>query len=43
MHVYHCAKKNNCLKELYFHLNIMMKLKDSQQLELYEKQFHKRL
>ena len=43
MHVYHCAKKNNCLKKLYFHLNIMTKLKDSQQLELYEKQFHKRL
>ena len=25
--VYHCAMKNKCLKEPYFQLNIMMKLK----------------
>ena len=35
-HVYHCAMKYKCLKEPYFQLNIMMKLKDSQQLEFYE-------
>ena len=27
--VYHYAMKNQCLKEPYFQLNIMMKLKDS--------------
>ena len=27
IHVYHCAMKNKCLKEPYFQLNIMMKLK----------------
>ena len=36
IHVYHRAMKNKCLKELYFQLNIMMKLKDSGQLEYYE-------
>ena len=35
--VYHCAMKNKCLKEPYFQLHIMMKLKDRRQLELCEK------
>ena len=39
--VYHCAMKNKCLKEP-FQLNIMIKLKDSQQLEFYENYFHKK-
>ena len=34
--------KNKCLKEQYFQLNIMMKLKDSRQLEFYENHFHKK-
>ena len=42
VHVYHCAMKNKCLKEPYFQLNIMMKLKDSRQLEFYENHFHKK-
>ena len=42
MHVHHCAIKNKCLKEPYFQLNIMMKLKDSRQLEFYENHFHKK-
>ena len=41
IHVYHCNIKNKCLKEPYFQLNIMMKLKDSRQLELYQNHFHK--
>ena len=36
IHVYHCAMKNKCLKKPYFQLNIMIKLKDSRQLEFYE-------
>ena len=32
IHIYHCAMKNICLTEPHFQLNIMMKLKDSQQL-----------
>ena len=31
IHVYHCAMKNKSLKEPYFQLNIMLKLKDSRQ------------
>ena len=42
IHVYHCAMKNKCLKEPYFQLNIMMKLKDSRQLEFCENHFHKK-
>ena len=34
--------KNKCLKEPYFQLNIIMKLKDSRQLEFYENYFHKK-
>ena len=41
--VYHCAMKNKCLKKLYFQLNIMMKLKYSQQVEFYENYFHKKV
>ena len=41
-YVYHWAMKNKCLKEPYFQLNIMMKLKDSQQLPFYENHFHKK-
>ena len=40
-HVHHCAMKDKCLKETYFQLNIIMKLKDSRQLKLYENHFHK--
>ena len=42
IHVYHCAMKNKCLKEPYFQLNIMMKLKDSWQSEFYEYHFDKK-
>ena len=40
--VYHCVMKNKCLKKLHFQLNIMMKLKDSRQLEFYENRFYKK-
>ena len=40
IHVHYCAMKNKYLKELYFQLNKMMKLKDSRQLEFYESHFH---
>ena len=43
IHVYHCAMKNKCLKQPYFQLNIIMKLKDSRQLEFYESPFHKKV
>ena len=42
INVYHYAMKNKRLKEPYFQLNIMMKLKNSQQLECYENHFHKK-
>ena len=42
IHVYHCTMKNKYLKEPYFQLNIMMKLKDSWLLEFYENHFHKK-
>ena len=42
IHVYHCAMKNKCLKKTYFQLNMMMKLKDSGQLEFFENQFHEK-
>ena len=41
IHVYHCTIKNKGLKEPYFKLNIMMKLKYSRQLEFYQNHFHK--
>ena len=34
--------KNKCLKEPYFQLNTMMKLKDSRQVEFYENYFQKK-
>ena len=34
--------ENKCLKEPYFQLNMMMKLKDSWQLEFYENHFPKK-
>ena len=36
------AMKDKYLKGPYFQLNIMIKLKDSQQLVFYENHFHKR-
>ena len=42
IHVYHCAMKDKCLKEPFFELNILMKPKDSRQLELYENHFLKK-
>ena len=39
---YLCAVKNKYLKEPYFQLNIMVKLKDSRQLQVYENHFHKK-
>ena len=36
------AMKDKCLKEPYFQLYIMIKLKDSQQLVFCENHFHKR-
>ena len=41
LYVYHCAMKSKCLKD-HFQLNLMMKLKDSRQLEFYENHFHKK-
>ena len=41
-HVCHCAMNNECLKEPYFQLNIMMKLKNSRQLEFYENTFYEK-
>ena len=34
--------ENRCLKEPYFQLNMMMKLKDSWQLQFYENHFPKK-
>ena len=42
IHVYHCAMKDKCLKEPFFELIILMKPKDSRQLELYENHFQKK-
>ena len=42
IHVYNYAMKNECLKEPYFQLGIIMKLKDNQQLEFNENYFHKK-
>ena len=42
IHVYHCALKYKSLKEPYFQLKKMIKLKDSRQLEFYENHFHKK-
>ena len=37
-----CAMENKCLKEPYFQLNMMIKLKSSWQLEFYENHFPKK-
>ena len=42
IHIYHCAMTNKCLKEPFFQLFTMMKLKDSRQLEFYKNYFHKK-
>ena len=39
-HVYDFGNKNNCLKELFFSLNIMLRLSKSERLETIEKNFH---
>ena len=35
--------KNKCLKEPHFQVNIIMKLKDSRQLQFYENHVHKKV
>ena len=40
--IYDCAMKHKSLKEPYFQLNIMKKLKDSRQLVFYKNHFHKK-
>ena len=39
-HVYDCGIKNNCLKEPFFSLNIMLRLNKSDRFETIEKYFH---
>ena len=39
-HVYDCGIKNNCLEELFFSLNIMLRLNKNDRLETIEKHFH---
>ena len=39
-HVYSCGKNNNCLKEPFFTLNIILRLNNSGKLEFMEKHFH---
>ena len=42
IHVYKCDLKNKCLNEPIFEINVMMKPKNSIQLETYENYFHKK-
>ena len=42
IHVYKYGLKNKCLNEPLFEINVMMKLKSSNQLETYENYFHKK-
>ena len=42
MHVYKCGLKNKCLNEPFFEINVMMKLKNNNQLETYENYIHKK-
>ena len=42
IHVCKCRLKNKCLNEPFFETNLMMKLKSSHQLEIYENYFHKK-
>ena len=39
-HVYDCGIENNCLKEPFFSLNIMLRLNKSDRFETIEKYFH---
>ena len=39
-HVYDCGIKNNCLKEPFFEINVMLKLNNSHRVEMFEKMFH---
>ena len=42
MHVYKCSLKNKCLYKPFFEINVMMTLKSSNQLEIYQNYFHKK-
>ena len=42
IHAYKCGLKNKCLNEPFFVINVMMKMKRSNQLENYENYFHKK-
>ena len=42
IHAYKCGLKNNCLNELFFQINDMMKLQSSNQLETYENYFQRK-
>ena len=39
-HVYDCVVKNNCLEESFFILNIILRLKKSDRLEIVAKHFY---
>ena len=41
IHVYMCGLKNKCLSEPFFEINVMMKLKSSNQLETNKSYFVK--
>ena len=41
-HVYNCGLHNNCLKEPFFEINIMLKLNSSHQLLTLENHFHQK-
>ena len=42
LHVCNCSLKNKFLNQLFFEINVMMKLKNSNQLETYENDYHKK-
>ena len=42
IHDYKCGLKSKCLKEQFFEINIVMRLKSSSQLETHENHFHKK-
>ena len=42
IHVCKCGLKNKCLNEPFFEINLMMKLKSSNQMKTYENYFHKK-
>ena len=39
---YKFGLKNKCVNESFFEINVMMKMKNSNQLETYENYFHKK-